>query len=488
MPSKVNATNSNFHPLKNLQELRSDLDSGTLSSVELVQSYISTIEAENPSLNALVGTRFDRALEEAQQADEAIQKGDVGVLTGIPCILKDNLSMEGEVVTGSSRILEGYCPPYTATAVQKLLDAGAIVLGTANMDEFAMGSSNETSCYGQVRNPRDPARVPGGSSGGSAASVAASFAPFALGSDTGGSIRQPAAFCGVTGLKPSYGRVSRYGLFAYGSSLDQIGPITTNVDDAALVMDIISGVDEHDMTTVDLPLPHPSGSDIKGMKIGVPVEFMDTSKGLRPEVKTLLEAQLDRLASAGAEIVEIDLPILDHVISTYYLIANCEASSNLARYDGIRYGRRCESPDSLIQTFERSRGEGFGKEVQTRILLGTYALSAGYYDAYYKKADAIRSGMRQQLEERFEKVDLIVGPTTPDVAFKIGEMVDDPLAMYMQDLYTTFVNLVSCPAMSLPVGKVDGLPVGMQLVAPLFKEERLFRAGRAIEACRVEEI
>ena len=470
-----------------LSDLRAQLKEGQVTSVQLVEACFAQIEIHNPSLNALVQLRKSEALKDAALADLAIQNGDMAKkpLLGIPFIVKDNLALEGAEVTASSKILKNYRPPFTATAVEKCIEAGAIPIGQSNMDEFAMGSSNETSAHGPVKNPWNLNKVPGGSSGGSAAAVAANFAPFALGSDTGGSIRQPAAFCGITGLKPTYGRVSRYGLFAYGSSLDQIGPLTHNVQDAAEIMDIISGHDPKDMTSVDTPCEHSNiSADIKGMRIGVPAEFMDTSKGLRPEVKELLQANLKNLEAQGAIIKEIHLPILDYVISTYYLIANCEASSNLARYDSIRFGHRCESPDTLLDSYKKSRQEGFGSEVKTRIMLGTYALSAGYYDAYYKKAEAIRGQMRAQLKEVFEEVDVIAGPTTPDVAFDLGDKIDDPISMYMQDLYTTFVNLVSSPAMSCPCGTVDGLPVGMQLIGNHFKEVDLFKVGMALENTR----
>jgi aspartyl-tRNA(Asn)/glutamyl-tRNA(Gln) amidotransferase subunit A len=347
-----------------------------------------------------------------------------------------------------------------------------------------MGSSNENSVNGQVRNPWDRERVPGGSSGGSAAAVSAGFAPIALGSDTGGSIRQPAAFCGVTGLKPTYGSVSRYGLFAYGSSLDQIGPLGHSVDDVAEVFEVIRGKDPRDMTSVEAKPLGDWSQGVKGMKIGVPVEFFDCDRGLRPEVKSLLMENLKALEEKGAELVDVHLPILDHVIPVYYLIANCEASSNLSRYDGVRFGRRAENLDNLTDCFEKSRQEGFGQEVQTRVMLGTYALSAGYYDAFYKKANAIRSDMREQLADLFKNVDVLVGPTTPDVAFRLGEKVDDPLSMYMQDLYTTFVNLVGGPALSLPCGCVDELPVGLQIVGRDFDEASIFRVGKSIESTR----
>lgn len=465
----------------------SPISEQSTSSKAWVEACFDKIDQQNDELNALVQLNREQALEEADAADQRRENGtSQSDFDGVPFVIKDNLACEGHEVTGCSGILKGYKSPFTATAVQKLKDAGAIVIGQSNMDEFAMGSSNETSVYGTAKNPWDTTRVPGGSSGGSAVAVAADMTPFALGSDTGGSIRQPAAFCGVTGLKPTYGRVSRYGLFAYGSSLDQIGPITHSVADAAKILNVISGHDPKDMTSSKeaLNLNFAEDGDISGLTIGVPVEFMDTKKGLRPEVKACLEQQLTALEARGAKIKEVHLPILDYVISTYYLIANCEASSNLARYDSIRFGHRCEDPESLLDSYMKSRDEGFGTEVKTRIMLGTYALSAGYYDAYYKKAEAIRQQMRAQMDDIFKSVDVIAGPSTPDVAFCIGDKTDDPLSMYMQDLYTTFVNLVSCPAMSLPCGTVDNLPVGLQLVSPHFREDTLFKVGTAVEATR----
>ena len=462
------------------------LNSGETSSRQLVEEAFKHIESKDTELTSLVRLRKEKALEEADKADQAKAEGkSLGKLHGIPFVIKDNMALLNQEVTACSDILKTFTPSYTSTAVQKLIDEGAIVIGQCNMDEFAMGSSTETGTYGSAKNPWDKERVCGGSSGGSAAAVSAGYIPFSLGSDTGGSIRQPASFCGVVGLKPTYGRVSRYGLFAYASSLDQIGPLTHNVEDAKTILEIIDGHDVKDNTTAKNTQEISSSiNSVKGLKIGVPKEFMDTTKGLKPEVKDLLNSILDKLKDEGAEIVEVSLPILDHVISTYYLIANSEASSNLARYDSIRYGFRAEAPETLLDSYKNSRQEGFGKEVKTRIMLGTYALSAGYYDAYYKKANAIRSNMRHQLSELFKEVDVLVGPTSPDVAFKVGEKVDDPLSMYMQDLYTTFVNLVSAPAMSVPCGTVDNMPVGIQMVGPLFKEDVLFSVGQAVEKVR----
>lgn len=468
-----------------LREIRSSLLSNKVSSTQLVEQALNAIDKENQNINAFVRVHREQAIKEAKAWDQKGFQDDKQPLAGIPIAIKDNLALKGSEVTASSRILQGFKCPYTASAVQKLLDAGAILIAQANMDEFAMGSSTEHSFYGATKNPWDLNRVPGGSSGGSAAAVAANFVPVALGSDTGGSIRQPASFCGVTGLKPTYGRVSRYGLFAYGSSLDQIGPITQHVEDAALLLKIIEGKDPKDSTTCDPSIPISDlQAEINGLKIGVPKEFMNTDKGLRPEVANLLQTTISNLEQLGAKVYDISLPILDYVIPTYYLIANSEASSNLARYDSIRYGFRKEEVSDLESSYRETRQEGFGNEVKTRIMLGTYALSAGYYDAYYKKAEAIRCDMRHTLTQIFNEVDVIVSPTTPDIAFKIGEKTDDPMSMYMQDLYTTFVNLVSNPAMSVPCGTVDGLPVGMQMVGKMFDENTLFRLGLEIEKVR----
>jgi aspartyl-tRNA(Asn)/glutamyl-tRNA(Gln) amidotransferase subunit A len=473
-------------PSQTISTCLESLANGSLTSRQLVEQTFATIETNNKPLQAVIRLRKEDALQEADQRDQERSAGQLkGRLHGVPFLVKDNMAIDGQEVTACSKILETFKPTYTATAIKNLIAEGAIVIGQCNMDEFAMGSSTETSCFGSSKNPWDHERVCGGSSGGSAAAVSAGFTSFSLGSDTGGSIRQPASFCGVVGLKPTYGRVSRYGLFAYASSLDQIGPITHSVEDAKTILSMIEGVDGNDNTTAPSPTALKKEiSSIRGMKIGIPKEFMDTNQGLRPEVKTLLEDTLGKLEKEGAELIEVSLPILDHVISTYYMIANSEASSNLARYDSIRYGYRTSQPDNLLDSYMTSRQEGMGTEVKTRIMLGTYALSAGYYDAYYKKANAIRSHMRHQLTEIFEKVDVLVGPTAPNVAFKIGEMVDDPLSMYMQDLYTTFVNLVSAPALSVPCGTVDKMPVGLQIIGPLFGEDALFSVGKAVEQVR----
>lgn len=475
-----------MHPLSLLEKsavaIASEVREKRVSALEMTKSSLQAIAARNKELNAFIRVHDEAALKRAAEIDARIAAGEsVGPLAGVPIAIKDNLALTDTEVTACSKILEGFKPPYTATAVQKLLDAGAVIVGQTNMDEFAMGSSTETSVYGPCRNPVDSTRVPGGSSGGSASAVGAGFCPIALGSDTGGSIRQPASFCGVVGFKPTYGRVSRYGLFAYASSLDQIGPLCRTVEDAALILSLTEGKDNKDSTTTSTaPLGSFAGG-AKGLKIGVPKEFMDTARGLDPKVAQCINDLLAKLEKAGAEIHEVSLPILDYVTATYYLIANCEASSNLARYDSIRYGYRHKEAENLIDSYKKTRSHGFGQEVKTRILLGTYALSAGYYDAYYKKADAIRADMRVRMAEILSKVDVLLGPTAPNVAFKVGE-IDDPLIMYMQDLYTTFVNLVSAPAISVPCGMVDGMPVGAQIVGRLFDDATVLRAGAAVEA------
>lgn len=464
-------------------QLAQDIVQKKASSRELVCDSLKRISELNPALGAVVRQRADKARAEAEKLDLELRQGKLrGPLHGVPIAIKDNLALEDEEVTGCSRILSGFRPPFTATAVRRLIDAGAVIVAQCSMDEFAMGSSNERSCYGPVRNPVDTERVPGGSSGGCAAAVASGMVPLAIGSDTGGSIRQPASFCGLVGLKPSYGRVSRYGLFAYASSLDQIGPLSNSVADASLALSVMEGHDPNDATSKIGLKPLVCGDTDPGkLRIGVLEEFLDPSKGLRPEIATLIESRLNQLRQAGCQIETVHLPILDHVIPTYYLIANCEASSNLARYDSIRYGLRAEKAANLNESYCKTRSLGFGEEVKNRIMVGTYALSAGYYDAYYRKADALRQQMRADLSVLFSKVDILLGPTTPDVAFKLGEKISDPLSMYAQDLYTTFVNLAYVPAISIPCGEVDRLPVGLQLVADRFADARLLDAATTLE-------
>jgi aspartyl-tRNA(Asn)/glutamyl-tRNA(Gln) amidotransferase subunit A len=458
-------------------ELARDIREGRRSSEETVRECLARIESGNEALNALLGT-FDDALERARGIDERRAAGeDIGPLGGVPVILKDNILVKGERCTAGSRMLENYDAPYDSTVTMRLRAAGAVLIGRANCDEFAMGSSTESSHFGPTRNPWDASRVPGGSSGGSAAAVAAGFAPIAFGSDTGGSIRQPASLCGVVGLKPTYGRVSRHGLVSLASSLDQIGPFARTVADAALALEAVQGVDPHDATTVadaDVTLPELLEKDVKGMRVGVPSEYF--AKGMDERVK---RAVLDAVAvyeRAGANVVDVSLPHAEYGIAAYYVVQPCEASSNLGRFDGIRYGYSSEG-GTLLETYERSRGEGFGPEVRRRIMLGTFALSKGYADAYYKKALKARTLIRRDFDEAFRDVDVIVTPTSPSTAWPVGEKFNDPLAMYLADIYTVSLNLAALPGMSVPCGFVDGLPVGMQLIAKPFNEQAMFRAG-----------
>jgi len=406
-----------------------------------------------------------------------------GVLGGVPVAIKDNICVKGQPATCSSKILEGFKPPYNATVIEKLKDAGAVPFGRTNMDEFAFGSSTETSAYGITRNPWDTNRIPGGSSGGSAAAVASDMAIAALGSDTGGSIRQPAALCGVVGLKPTYGRVSRYGLIAFASSLDQIGPITKDVRDSALLLNVISGHDYMDSTSADVKAPDFTSAltgNIKGLKVGLPKEYF--TEGIDKEVSACMNNALSVLKDLGADVKEISLPHTGYAVSVYYIVASSEASSNLARYDGVRYGRRSPDATNVIELFKRSRSEGFGEEAKRRIILGTYALSSGYYDAYYIRAQKVRTKIKEDFERAFKDVDCIVTPTSPTAAFKIGEKTGDPLGMYLSDIFTIPANLSGIPGISIPCGFTEkGLPVGMQILARHFDEETLFRAAYAFE-------
>lgn len=410
-------------------------------------------------------------------------KSKNGALSGIPVLIKDNICVQGEDTTCASRILRGFKPPYDATVIRKLKSAGSVLIGKANMDEFAFGSSCETSCYGPTRNPWDLDRIPGGSSGGSAAAVAADETALALGSDTGGSIRQPAALCGVVGLKPTYGRVSRYGLIAFASSLDQIGPITKDVTDSALALGVIAGYDEMDSTSVDLPVPDYTKSlvkDVNGMRIGVPKEYF--VKGIDGEVDAAVKKSIDVMKSLGARIVDISLPHTEYAVSTYYIIGPAEASSNLARFDGVQYGFREESSKDLIDMYTRTRSGGFGNEAKRRILLGTYCLSAGYYDAYYLKALKVRTRIKEDFDNAFRSCDCVMTPTSPTPAFRIGEKTGDPISMYLSDVYTIPANLAGLPAISVPCGfSSSGLPIGLQIMAKPFDEETLFRAAYAFE-------
>lgn len=468
---------------QSIGELHKLLTSKKLSTVELTQAMLDRIEQIDPMVKAFLHVTEDLALSQAAQVDEKIARGEeIGILEGIPMALKDNMSTEGIHTTCSSKILENYIPPYNATAVEKLKEAGAILLGKMNMDEFAMGSSTENSHFFATHNPWDLDSVPGGSSGGSAAAVAAEEAIFTLGSDTGGSIRQPAAFCGVVGLKPTYGAVSRFGLIAYASSLDQIGPFTKTVEDNAQVLQAIVGHDRKDSTSVPIEIPNYSEflkQDVKGLRIGVPKEYF--AKGLDEGVKDVLMKAIETYKGLGAIVEECSLPYTEYAMPAYYLLATAEASSNLARYDGVRYGYRAEGVEDVLSLFKKTRSEGFGSEVKRRIMLGTYALSAGYYDAYYLKAQKVRTLIQTDFNQAFEKFDVLLSPTAPTTAFKIGEKSGDPLTMYLSDVCTVPINLAGIPALSLPAGFVDGMPVGMQLMGRPFSEGMLYRAAHAFE-------
>lgn len=459
---------------------------GELTAREVIASVFSAIRSADEAINAYVTLDEEGAMAQAADVDDRVARGDlVGPLAGIPVALKDLICTKGLLTTCGSRILHNFVPPYDATVTSRLRDTDAVIPGKLNMDEFAMGSSNENSAHGPVANPHDKSRVAGGSSGGSAAAVAANTTVLALGSDTGGSIRQPASFCGVVGLKPTYGRVSRYGLVAYASSLDQIGPLGRDVRDTALLFDAIAGHDRYDSTSASVPA-NPTLPDIEagveGRTIGVPTEYF--SEGLDADVRRSVEAGIAALESAGAEMREVSLPVAAHpeyVIAAYYIIATGEASSNLSRFDGVKYGLRVDG-DDLIDTYSKTRSEGFGAEVKRRIMLGTYALSAGYYDSYYIKAQRVRTLIKQDFDKAFETCDLIAGPVAPTPAFKIGEKTDDPLQMYLSDVYTVAVNLAGIPGISVPIQpSSDGLPIGLQLLAPPFEEARLFQAAYIVE-------
>lgn len=462
--------------------LSAKLNTGELSSVELTQHFIEQIKRHDGVLNSFITVCEEQALASAQEADEQRASDNVTPLTGIPMAHKDIFCTQGIKTSCASRMLDNFIPPYSATVVNKLAEAGVVTLGKVNMDEFAMGSSNETSFYGPVSNPWDPSRVPGGSSGGSAAAVAAGLCAFATGTDTGGSIRQPASLCGITGLKPTYGRVSRLGIIAFASSLDQAGPMTRTAEDAAIVLSAMSGMDPGDSTSADQPVPDFHAllnTDIQGLRIGLPREYF--SADLAPDVGDTIHAALAELEAAGATLVDISLPHTHQGIATYYVIAPAEASANLSRYDGVRFGHRCSDPQDLIDLYERSRSEGFGDEVQRRILVGTYALSAGFYDAYFKKAQQVRRIIANDFKQAFAQVDVIAGPAAPSVAFKHGDKAADPLTMYMEDVYTLSVNLAGLPGMSVPAGFIDGLPIGLQLIGKAFDEQTLLNTGHCFQ-------
>ena len=467
------------------REIRDDVATGRTSAVDVCRAFLDRAEAVNATLNAFNLIDPDRALARAAGIDRARAAGDVlGPLAGVPVAIKDNLCTRGVPTTASSRILEHFIPPYDATAVQRLEAAGAVVIGKTNCDEFAMGSSNENSAFGPVRNPWATDRTPGGSSGGSAAAVAARCASLALGSDTGGSIRQPGSFCGGVGLKPTYGRVSRYGLLAFASSLDQIGPMTTSVGDAALALSVIAGNDAADATSSRQPVPDflaALSGNVAGVRIGVPRAVV--SEGVEAGVRGAFDAALDALREAGALLIDIELPHARHAIPVYYLIATAEASSNLARYDGVRFGHRAAATGlGLNEMYSRTRSEGFGAEVKRRIMLGTYVLSAGYYDAFYIKAQQVRTLLRRDYEEAFEKVDVVAMPASPMPAFRLGEKTADPLQMYLTDIFTVSANLAGLPAISVPCGFTGPqLPVGLQLIGRMFDEAMVLRVADAYE-------
>ncbi len=469
---------------RSIRELASDLAAKKISAVELTEHFLKRIAAHDERLNTLISRSEESARERAAAIDAGGNAG--AALAGLPIAHKDIFCTRGVRTSCGSRMLDNFVAPYDATVVERLAGAGTVTLGKTNMDEFAMGSSNETSFYGSVRNPWNTDYVPGGSSGGSAAAVAAGLVPAATGSDTGGSIRQPAALCGVTGIKPTYGRVSRYGMIAFASSLDQGGCFARSAEDCAAVLQAMSGFDARDSTSVEREVPDYSavldsqGDDfLKGLKVGLPKEYF--AEGLDDASRKVIEAAIAEFEARGAEIVEITLPHTDLAVSTYYVLAPAEASSNLARFDGVRYGYRCENPVDLEDLYTRSRGEGFGREVQRRIMVGAYVLSAGYYDAYYLKAQKTRRLIARDFSDAFENVDLIAAPVTQAPAFKLGEKLDDPVSMYLNDVYTLPASLAGLPGMSVPAGFVDGLPVGLQLLAPWFEESRLLGAAHAYQ-------
>ena len=454
-----------------------------ITSRELTESVLKRVEEVERRIHAYITPTPEMALEQAAAADLRIQKGEAGPLTGIPLAVKDVICTQGVRTTCGSHILENFIPPYDATVTEKLKAAGAVFIGKTNMDEFAMGSSTENSFYGPTRNPWDLDRIPGGSSGGSAAAVAADECIVSLGSDTGGSIRQPAACCGVVGMKPTYGRVSRYGLVAFASSLDQIGPFSKDVRDTALLLNAISGHEPRDSTSVDLPVPDYTralGGDVRGMVLGVPQETF--GKGIDPEVADSVRKAIEVLRKLGAKTVDVSLPHSDYALAVYYIIAPCEASSNLARYDGVKYGFRAGGAEDLLDMYQETRWQGFGAEVKRRIMLGTYALSAGYYDAYYLKASRVRTLIRKDFEEAFRRCDALILPTAPTPAFRLGEKVDDPLQMYLSDIFTIPCNLAGLPGLSLPCGFTGGgLPIGLQILGNFFQEEKILRVAWAFE-------
>jgi aspartyl-tRNA(Asn)/glutamyl-tRNA(Gln) amidotransferase subunit A len=467
---------------KSITELQAGLKKGEFSTRELTIHFLDRIKALDPGYNSFITLLEEEALQAAVQSDEQRAKGDVGPLSGIPIAHKDIFCTRGIRTTCGSRMLDNFVSPYDATVVEKLNQAGVIVLGKTNMDEFAMGSSNETSYYGAVHNPWDLDRVPGGSSGGSAAAVAGRICAAATGTDTGGSIRQPASLCGITGFKPTYGRISRWGMIAYASSLDQAGTLTHSAEDAALLLGTMAGHDPRDSTSIAADVPDYTsklGAKLDGLRIGLCREYFED--GLDSSVADCIRDSIAELEKSGAIISEVSLANIRHAIPAYYVIAPAECSANLSRYDGVRFGHRCEDPDSLADLYKRSRSEGFGREVKRRIMVGTFALSAGYYDAYYRKAQQIRRLIKNDFDSAFEKVDILVGPTAPTTAFKIGEKSEDQIAMYLQDIFTISCNLAGLPAASIPAGFVDGLPVGMQLIGNYLDEATILQVAHQFQ-------
>ncbi len=467
---------------KTIAELSRGLQRGDFSSEELTRHFLTRIESLDGALNSFITVSAERALAQAKQADQSLANGEAGPLTGIPLAQKDIFCTDGVKTSCGSKMLDNFIAPYNATSVEQLNAAGTVMLGKTNMDEFAMGSSNETSFYGPVKNPWNTDTVPGGSSGGSAAAVAARLTPCATGTDTGGSIRQPAALCGITGLKPTYGRVSRYGMIAFASSLDQGGPLTRTAEDAAMILGAMAGFDERDSTSIDTPVPDYTlglDTDLKGMKIGLPKEYF--GEGLDTGIGDAVHAAIDEYKKMGAEIIDISLPNTHLAVPAYYVVAPAECSSNLSRFDGVRFGYRCENPKDLEDLYKRSRGEAFGAEVKRRIMIGAYALSSGYYDAYYLKAQKVRRLISDDFKQAFKKVDVIMGPTSPTPAFNIGEKADDPITMYLSDIYTIAVNLAGLPGMSVPAGFVNDMPAGLQIISNYFEEAKLLNVAHRFQ-------
>jgi aspartyl-tRNA(Asn)/glutamyl-tRNA(Gln) amidotransferase subunit A len=467
---------------KTIKQIQLGLAQGDYSSVEITRDYLTRIKQHNSSINAFITVTEEQALQQATLADQQIAAGQSTALTGIPLAHKDIFCTDGTLTTCGSRMLENFRAPYNANVIEKFEAEHAVMLGKTNMDEFAMGSSNESSYFGPVKNPWNTECVPGGSSGGSAAAIAAGMAPGATGTDTGGSIRQPAALCGVSGIKPTYGRVSRYGMIAYASSLDQGGPMAHTAEDCAILLQTMAGFDARDSTSMEQPVPDYCAAlnqDLGGLKIGLPKEYF--AEGLNDDVARCIDESIQQFTKLGAEIREVSLPNSKIAIPTYYVVAMAECSSNLSRFDGVRFGHRCDDPKDLEDLYKRSRGEGFGEEVKRRIMIGAYTLSAGYYDAFYLKAQKLRRLISQDFAQAFAEVDIIAGPTTPEVAFKTGDKTADPVSMYLQDIYTISVNLAGLPGMSIPAGLVDNKPVGLQLIGNYFEESRLLNAAHQFQ-------